>query len=162
GTWHTDEFPSRNYYPDGLSGTDGSLWTLTTDSGKHLELHWREDSRAVSAELLTEYLGSLTTETAIPDSLVTWSDSLHLDKTWQEDQRIVAEGSFRYHTRAGGQDDNESFRFRAFLWREGEQVKLLLAGLVAIQDIWGAFKDLTPTPETFERFVAEQAWPAIR
>jgi len=162
GTWHTDEFPSHTYYPDGLSGTDGSLWTLPTDSGKHLELHWRTDSRAVSADLLTEFLESLNTETAPPDSLIAWSDSLQLDKVWQEDQRVVAAGNFKYHTRAGGQDDNEWYRYRAVMWREETQVKLLLMGLVAMQDIWGTFKDLTPSEAIFERFVTEQCWPAIR
>jgi hypothetical protein len=153
--WRTSEFYDDEWFPQGLSDTNGTLWTLLTDSEKYAELRWKDEKKEISEALFRNY-----TEEIEKDSLVTKATlkliNFKVERIESRNGYFVGEGRFDYYLRAGGQELTKPFRFRAFLWKAYNKTYFLLASMVSLQEFWNMPVDLSPTDETFNRFVRDE------
>lgn len=159
--WRSREYPDPDRYPEGLTAVSGSLWTLPTDSRKMIERHWREDRRPIDRALMNEYLSLTATSSTTATGTVLSVGAHRIDRYHMTSGYLEASGSFDMGSRAEGQEWTDPYRFHAYLWRQGGQVHILVASIIAIRDMWGIPNDLGPSPELFQRFLEEQVCPSL-
>jgi len=166
--WRTREYQDDKWFPTGMSDANGSLWTLPTDSEKHIVLAWARDDRPLDAALLSEFL-----ERAIspvlgqgagsqgPSEARVEKGKVQLDTAIAAKGCLVGRGSYDLEVHVRTITIRRPFVFEAFLWRDRGTTYLLLASLIALQDFWSRPNDLSPTAEVFNRFVQEEVLPSI-
>ncbi len=57
------DYVDEKWFPKGVSKENGSLWTLLTDSQKHLELLWEETESPLSPTLFNRFLENISADT---------------------------------------------------------------------------------------------------
>ncbi len=159
--WRTADYVAKDWYPRGMSAQNGSLWTLPTDSMKRLELVWENDEGALYGDVFNRFMkkcASPFTFENITSKIVEWklTDVKEKGGVW------AGEGFFEYHQKTQNQEAVSPYRFKAFIWKEGKTVFFLLASLVQLEEFWNIPNDLSPSNETFERFVGVQLLPNIK
>jgi hypothetical protein len=160
-TWRTRSFIHSKWYPEGMTRENGSLWSLLTDSEKHIEVMQRSDSREPSAELLEEYLSQMTTPMQRPEGVVMEIKNIKTQGVTQSDASVTADGLFTMRTTAGQRTGDERYLFRAVLKKDGPVNTLLFAGMIAHTHVWGVANDLKPEAVVFDDFVEGQAIPVV-
>jgi hypothetical protein len=159
--WRTSEFHDDEWFPEGLTDTNGSLWTLLTDSEKYVEIRWNDEKKEISEALLSKYMEEIE-----KDSLVTKATlkliNFKIQRIEPEEDYFIGEGRFDYNLSADGREITKPFRFRAFLWNAYNKTYFLLASMVSLQEFWNISVDLSPTDETFNRFVRDEVLANIR
>jgi rhodanese-related sulfurtransferase len=163
-SWRTADYVSREWFPHGMSIQSGSLWTLLTDSVKRLELVWRESvDETAPDEMFRHFMGicagPVTFETTT-SRIIEWD----IEGIEERGGVWTAEGTYRFHQKVENTDRSavSTFRFKGFLWRDGRKAYFLLASLVQITEFWNIPNDLSPSEETFNRFVEEEILPNIK
>ncbi|MCP4685685.1 MAG: hypothetical protein GY867_09590 [bacterium] len=159
--WRTSVYEDKKWFPEGPSQKSASLWTLLTNSQKHVELCWNESRQDVSAGLMTEMLDGLLIDTTAPgdsSGIVAYA----LDSVYVSDGRPMTEGSFQMLETAQGERYIDKYRFIASLGQAEERTFLLLAGLVDMTDVWGRQVNLTPSQETLAAFFENTVVPSVR
>lgn len=160
-TWRTADFVSKEWFPQGMTAQSGSLWTLLTDSLKRLELVWEPYQGALSADMfkhfMKECVGPFTFEN-VTSEIINWDM-----KSVQEKNGIwTGDGTYEYRQKVQNQEAISSFRFKGFLWKDGEIAYFLLASLIQVKEFWNIPNDLSPSDETFNRFLREQVLPNVK
>jgi hypothetical protein len=159
--WRTADYPSPEWFPQGMSARSGSLWTLLTDSQKHLELFWEETSAPPSENMFQSFmqkcLSPLTAEN-VTSQIATWNFGSLSEKRglW------VGEGTYEYRQKVQNQEVITPYRFQGFLWKERGKTYFLLAALVQIKEFWNISNDLSPSDERFQSFVGQEILPNIK
>ena len=64
-TRRTANFDVNEWFPNGMANENGSLWTLLTDSQKHVELLWEETDANISPSLFNKFFERVTADTSI-------------------------------------------------------------------------------------------------
>jgi hypothetical protein len=153
--WRTSEFHDPEWFPQGLTDTNGTVWTLLTDSEKYVELRWNDEKKDVSEALFSKYIGEIE-----KDSLVTKATlkliNFKIERIAPKEGYFIGEGRFDYYLRADGREITKPFRFRAFLWNAYNKTYFLLASMVSLQEFWNMPVDLSPTDGTFNKFVRDE------
>ncbi len=159
-SWRTLPFETKQWFPQGINKTNGSLWTLMTDSHRLLELYWAKNDGPISADKLTKSLDGL-----IIDSVKAKESpgirSYKIDTTYSSDDRFWAEGTYVWLEDYDGQLLTDNCTFIAMLGTKDNQDYMMLVGLTHMNEIWGQTIDLAPTRETVHRFLNNIAKPAV-
>ena len=154
-SWKTEEYWDSAWFPNGMTPTNGTLWTLLTDSEKYVELRWQDRQSEISTGLFNRFIERIQNDSVVSETTLRITD-IKIRGTIANDECIIGHGNFTYHLRAGDREVTKPFRFSAFLWNHQERTYFLLAGMASIQEFWGISPNLAPTDETFNRFVKEQ------
>ncbi len=157
--WATSEYKDKNWFPDGAASTNGTLWTLLTDSEKRIDLSWRESGEVPSPELMRTMLRELAVDTTTVSNTLAIG-GYRLDTTYFAGDLLVARGTLWLHDSRGDQAFTDRHSLMATLWTEGGRTFLLLASMIQNSSIWGRSVDLTPTDATVESFVKDVVYPA--
>ncbi|MCP4704217.1 MAG: hypothetical protein GY865_06380 [candidate division Zixibacteria bacterium] len=158
--WRTLPFETKQWFPDGINKTKGTLWTLMTNSQKVVELYWSKHKETLSNEKLLKSLDNLIID-SLQAKLSPGIVSYKVDTTYAKGDRFWAEGTFVWLENYDGQLLADSYTFIAMLGTKGDQDYLLFAGLTHMNEIWGRKIDLTPSRETLHRFLIEEIKPAV-
>ena len=153
--WRTSEYWDSQWYPGGMTPTNGTLWTLLTDSEKYVELRWDNKRSELSTGLFNRFIERIESDSVVSESTLRITD-IKIRGTIAKKECIIGHGNFKYNLRAGDREEAKPFRFSAFLWNSGEKTYFLLAGMVALQQFWGISPNLSPTDETFNKFVHDE------
>ena len=86
---------------------------------------------------------------------------LEVSSCSEEGGVVTAAGRYRLELTYPKAKDQTPFVLRAWLWRAGDELDLLVAAMAAHAEIWGIANDLTPSTAVFDTFVREQVWPAV-
>jgi len=153
-TWKTEEYWDSAWFPNGMTPTNGTLWTLLTDSEKYVELRWENRQSEISTGLFNRFVERIESDSVVSESTLRITD-IKVRGTIASEECITGHGNFTYHLRAGDREVTKPFRFSAFLWNHQDKTYFLLAGMASIQEFWGISPNLAPTDETVNRFVHE-------
>ncbi len=153
--WRTSEYLDTDWFPDGLNRTNGTLWTLLTDSEKYIELRWDDRKKEISLQLFGQYVGQIERDSVVSKAISRIRDT-RVKGIVERKGCMVGHGSFEYSLSAGGREVRKPFMFRAFLWNRGDRTYFLLASIVSLDEFWGLPVDLTPSDEIFDRFVRDE------
>jgi len=160
-SWLTTDFVSKEWFPLGMTALSGSLWTLLTDSLKRLELVWESHQGALSVDVFKHFMEECTapfTFENVTSQIANWDMN-----SFQERSGIwTGEGTYEYHQKAQNQEAVSSFRCKGFLWKDNGTAYFLLASLIQVKEFWNIPNDLSPSDETFDRFIKGQVLPNIK
>jgi hypothetical protein len=153
--WQTGEFHDDDWFPEGQSDTNGTLWTLLTDSEKYAELRWKEEKGKISEALFNEYIDQIEKDSLVARAML---KLINFDVVRIEAREgyLVGDGTFEYYLGVDGREITKPFRFRAFLWNAHSKTYFLLASMISLQDFWNVPVDLSPADETFNKFVRDE------
>jgi hypothetical protein len=151
-TWKTEEYWDSAWFPNGMTPTNGTLWTLLTDSEKYVELRWENRQSEISTGLFNRFVERIESDSVVSETTLRITN-IKVRGTVANEKCIIGHGNFNYSLRAGEREETKPFRFSAFLWNHQDKTYFLLAGMASIQEFWGISPNLSPTDETFNRFV---------
>jgi hypothetical protein len=154
-SWRAYEYRDTAWFPDGMTETNGSLWTLLTDSEKYVELKWSRQEEYLSQELFGSYLRQSESYSVLGRTFMRIVD-IKIDKKEAKNGCFIGEGTFGYNLKAGDRETTKPFKFRAFLWNYGGRTYFLLASMISLQEFWGIPVDLSPDDMTFDRFIRDE------
>jgi hypothetical protein len=154
-TWKTEEYWDSAWFPNGMTPTNGTLWTLLTDSEKYVELRWQDRQSEISTGLFNRFIERIEGDSVVSETTLRITD-IKVRGTIANDECIKGHGNFEYRLRAGDREVTKPFRFSAFLWNHQNKTYFLLAGMASIKEFWGISPNLAPSDETFNRFVHEE------
>jgi len=153
--WRTHEYSDHEWFPNGMTPTDGTLWTLLTDSEKYIELRWYNKTSHISPELFNQFVAEVESDSVVSKTTLRIKD-IQVRERIAKNECIIGDGKFVFDLRAGERQVTKSFRFRAFLWNRAERTYFLLAGMATLEEFWGIPVDLSPTDETFNKFMHDE------
>ncbi len=151
--WRTSEFNDPEWFPDGMTEDNGSLWILLTDSEKYVELLWDNQQNEVTEDLFRMYSQLFEGNSFKAKSGTTWTiTDMEIEKIESQDDFIIGEGSFTYYLQRGDKEAKRPYLFKAVLWNNNGKTYFLLASLIALQEFWDRSVDLTPREEVLNHF----------
>jgi hypothetical protein len=151
--WRTSEYSDLEWFPDGMTQDNGSLWTLLTDSEKYVELLWNNQQNEVTEDLFKMYSQLFEGNSFKAKSGTTWTiTDMEIEKIESRDDFIIGEGSFTYHLQRGDKEAKRAYHYKAVLWNNNGKTYFLLASLIALQEFWDRSVDLTPSEEVLNHF----------
>jgi len=156
--WNTADFPDKEWFPQGISKENGSLWTLLTDSEKHIELFWEETSEYISPSFFDKFLRKIITYSVSSEDSSEITD-LQLISLQEKNGYYLGKGVYKLKTVLRGSEKTYDYGFRGLLWKEKKRVYFLLASLIQLKEFWGIQNDLTPVDKTFGNFLWEEVVP---
>ncbi len=159
--WRTGVYEDKTWFPEGPSQNSASLWTLLTNSQKHVELCWRESNWDDSANIMTGMLDGLLIDTTAP-GIATGIIGYTLNSIYVSEGKTMTEGSFQMLETVQGERYIDKYLFMAALKESEGRTSLLLAGLVDMTDVWGRQVNLTPSQETLAAFFENAVVPSVR
>lgn len=154
-SWRTSEYWDSERYPNGMTPTNGTLWTLLTDSDKYVELRWTNRRSELSTGLFNQFVAQIESDSVVSGTALRITD-IKIRGMVAREECIIGHGNFSYNIRAGDREITKPFRFRAFLWTRGQKTYFLVAGMASLEEFWGISIDLSPTDETFNRFIQDE------
>ncbi|RKY86681.1 hypothetical protein DRQ09_05760, partial [candidate division KSB1 bacterium] len=139
--WRTEEYVSSEWYPDGMTDTNGSLWTLLTDSEKHIELLWNKNDGEISKSLFYDYIKQIESNNTIvrKDTLIynIKIRNLFVEDLIEKNEYISGEGKFDFVYNISGKKYSSPYIFKVLLWKNKDKSYFLLASIIAIKEFWG-------------------------
>lgn len=159
--WRTSDFLYEEWFPDGMTCENGSLWSLLTDSERFLELFWKESKEEISPDLFRQFLKEVSADSAHPKEQPRIFD-IRLNSLEKRGDQYIGTGTYRRLQYRKGKYQTVDCRFKGLLWRRGKGAYLAIAGLVQLKEFWGMKVDLTPSDDTLERFFREEIVPNLK
>lgn len=161
--WKTFHFTYKKWYPKGLSITKGSLLTLTTDSEKIIELHWKKRKERVNEKTFKSFLRDINNSNISRikniKTIIKIKEVRNIKKT---NGYLDGEIDLDFSTTINGKEYIEKCISKAYLWKNKNKLYFLMAGMVAHDDIMGIKIDLSPTLKTFDNFIQKQVIPNVK
>jgi hypothetical protein len=158
--WRTDDFLSKEWFPEGMSFDRGSLWTLLEDSDKRIDLRWDTTDDGVSEELFHRFLKQLPRDPAVQNDSAL-SMTVQLDTLRHESDCCFGRGTYRYSKNVEGRNYSSEYRFCSLLWKEDGRTFFLTASIVSISEFWGIPVELVPSDERMDRYLREEILPNV-
>ncbi len=163
--WRTLVYSDASWFPQGPSETNGTLWTLMTDSEKFIDLFWESSRQKATEDVFRKFLRRLE-ETRYEWSNVRYElKGLETKAIEAEKGCLTGEGSYELQATLNVNNQErtvkEPYLFKAFLWTKNRRTYFLVASLVSRQSLWGRSIDLAPTSAVFDRYVREEVLPRI-
>jgi hypothetical protein len=159
--WRTADYPSEEWFPKGPTAECGSLWTLLTDSQKHVELIWGKSTTPISADVFQDFLKKATAPFSSGNIPVAMVD-MKLESLQENPGVWQRAGTFRLKQTAQSKDYFSDYLFRGLLRKEGGHAYFLLGAIIMVKEFWGIPNDLSPDQATFDRFWQNQVMPAVK
>lgn len=160
--WRTYPYPEPEWFPDGHTETNASLWTMLTDSDKYIDLMWDDSHKKISVELFEEFIEKFKEDTFKFEGVRYTVEDLHVENVRQKSDFLVGRGNYTYHYDYQGRGySSEHFLCRAFLRKYKNKPYFLLASIVDKDTWWNRSVDLTPTDDVFNGFLWDEVFPNI-
>ncbi|MFB0515143.1 MAG: hypothetical protein ACETWG_00885 [Candidatus Neomarinimicrobiota bacterium] len=159
--WRTNAYYDEKWFPEGLTATNGSLWTLLTDSEKYVELLWDKAPTALSENLFHQYLQRIESDSVVARVTSRLVD-LEVDSISAREGYLLGTGSFGWQLQSADRQLTRPFLFKAFLWNYRDTTYFLLASMVSLQEFWQIPVDLKPTTAVFNDFLHAELLPNVR
>lgn len=153
--WRTNDYNDPEWFPQGMSDTNGTFWTLLTDSEKYLELRWHDRVRKLSNELFNWYIEQMEKDSVVSNVTLKLIN-FKVESILPRKDYLIGEGTFEYRLKGSTGETTKPFKFKAFLWTNYGKTYFLLASMVSLRQFWNMPLDLSPTDETFEEFVRDE------
>jgi hypothetical protein len=161
--WRSHEYTSKKWFPEGLTKTNGTLWTLLTDSRKFIDFRWENKERKISKELLVNHLKGLKDGDFTYDKKVeTRYGKLEVKNIKESDNLVVGELSVVFNQQYKEENFSETYISKAFLWNNHGKTYFLLTGVVCLDEVWKRPLNLSPSEETLNNFFKNEIFPNIR
>lgn len=150
------------HYENGLSQKRGVIWNLMTDSEKEINFIWQKSKQFLSESLFRKKLQIFFSDTTFTkqDSIVIqlFTSNHNIRNITKKNKYYECTGEYNVITKIRGSNpiDTSHYIYKAFFWKENENEHLLLASMVAHDNIWGIPFDLKPSSEQFNKFIEEQ------
>jgi hypothetical protein len=119
-----------------MTPTNGTLWTLLTDSEKYIELRWDNKRSELSTGLFNQFIAQIESDSIVSESALRITD-IKIRGTVSREECIIGHGNFKYNLKTGDREVTKPFRFRAFLWTRGQKTYFLVAGMASLKEFWG-------------------------
>ncbi|MCP4633308.1 MAG: hypothetical protein GY855_10315 [candidate division Zixibacteria bacterium] len=159
--WHTSTFMASTWFPEGQTSTNGTLWTLISDSEKRVQLWWHPTTMPASKLLLDSLLLSLPTDsTFAPADPATVKISV--ESTNSRNGMIEGIGYYLITEVENNQSYNDKYLFRSLLWQQEGISYLLLTSMLAYDEIWMRPFDLVPSDSMMEHLLWKEIAPHVR
>ncbi len=159
--WRVADFTDEEWFPQGMSKDNGSLWTLLTDSEKHIELLWEDTDGDVSTELFDRFLKKIIAYSFSPEDSSEITD-LKLGSLQKKDGYYLGEGIYKLKKNIRGSHLAYDYGFRGLLWKKEKRAYFVLASLIQLKEFWQRANDLTPSEQIFEHFLWNEVMPNIK
>ncbi|MFB0566186.1 MAG: hypothetical protein ACETWK_10980 [Candidatus Aminicenantaceae bacterium] len=160
--WRTNDYDPFEWFPEGMSDVNGSLWTLLTDSEKYVELVWDNMQKEITRNLFIDYIKRIKGSYFRTKSGTTWKIiDITIRKIEPKDEYIIGEGSFYYYLKKEDSEGIRPYLFKALLWENDGKTYFLLASLAALEKFWGRSVDLTPKREIIDRYLRDEVLPNV-
>jgi nitroreductase len=159
--WRTADFTDEEWFPQGMSKDNGSVWTLLTDSEKHIELLWEKTEEDISPSLFDKFLKKIITYSFSAEDSSEITD-LELTSLQRKDGYYLGEGIYKFKKNIRGSYLTYDYGFRGILWKKENRAYFTLASLIQLKEFWQRANDLTPSDVTFENFLWNEVIPYIK
>ncbi len=160
--WKTIKFSSKKWFPNGLTGTNGTLLSLLTDSQKHMELMWKKTKENISEKLFGDFLKYMESHSPVRKDSSRCFDFTVLSKKLSKGL-FIADGTFKLGSfKNTVKDYSENFQFRGFLWKNGDTAYLVIPSLVNVNNVWNMPADVSHTQGVFEHYIKNEINPYIK
>jgi hypothetical protein len=162
-SWRVNEYNPVEWFPEGMTEDNGSLWALLTDSEKYVEIIWDNKQNELNEDLFRDYSRRIEENSFKTKTGVTWTmTDMKIDKIESKEDFIIGEGSFTYHLQKANAEAKKPYLFKAILWNNNDKTYFALASLIALQEFWGRPVDLTPTAEVCDGFLQNEVLKNIK
>jgi hypothetical protein len=159
--WKTATYEDTTWFPRGPNKQNGSLWTLPTNSVKHVELLWDADDDELSAASMTRRLQKMTGGPwKLCDTIFVSNIALRMSST--KETSLLGEGSYDLSVKLKDTLLVFPFMFKALLWKRGNRTFLLLGSMFEVKEFWNRKDDLTPSEQTMNTFLIDEVLPAVK
>ena len=161
-TWRTHEYPEPEWFPEGQSEDNGTLWTMLTDSDKYIDLVWSDQEKEISEEIFREFIEKVKKDTFEFEKVTYTIADFEVEAIHEKDDYLVGKGSYNYQYEYQGRKGSEPFMCMAFLRNYKNKTYFLLTSMVKKDAMWGKPVDLTPTDDTFKYFLEKEVFPYVK
>jgi len=153
-TWRASVFSAREWFPEGPTMTNGTLWTLPADSQKFIYLTRTTADGSLSASEIKQQIRRAEGVDYLLDERTTATlESIVIHGVEHKKTALALPLEVTFLVLSQEQQSREVFRSRAIAWQADGSTYLLIAGVVAIDQVWHRPTDLTPTDEEVDDFV---------
>ena len=161
-TWRTHVYPEPEWFPDGQTETNGTLWTMLTDSDKYIDLIWSDQEKDITEELFQEFIQKFEKDTFEFEKVTYTISDFKIEAIHEKGDYLVGKGSYNYQYQYQGQKGSEHFLCRAYLRNYKNKTYFLLTSMVKKDSMWGKAVDLTPTDDTFKHYLEKEIFPYVK
>lgn len=159
--WRTYAYTEPEWFPDGQSENNGSLWTLLTDSNRYIDLIWDEDKHRITEALFQECLDKFKNSVWDFEQVTYSMSDFKVDEARKVRNDFVGSGSYRINYRYQEQQGGEIFLYRAYLRNYRNKTYFLMASIISRATWWNRLVDLTPTDDVFDNFLKDEVFPNV-
>jgi nitroreductase len=159
--WRTADFTDEEWFPQGMSKDNGSLWTLLTDSEKDIELLWEDTDKDISNQLFDRFLKKIIAYSASAADSSEITD-LELTSFQEKDCYCLGKGIYKLKKNMRGFYPIYDYGFRGVLWKKENRAYFAFASLIHLKEFWQRADELTPSDATFENFLWKEVIPSIK
>ena len=160
-TWRTDEYTEPKWFPEGPSDTNGTLWTLLTDSNKYIDLVWYNAEKGISESLFREAVEWFKNRIWDFEQITFSISDFKIDQVRKIRDDFVGTGSYRMNYQYREQKGGERFLYRAYLRNYRDKTYFLIVSIISRNMWWNRPVDLTPSIELFKIFLNDEVFPNI-
>jgi hypothetical protein len=159
--WKTAVFEDSTWFPKGPSRQNGTLWTLPTNSVKHIELFWDQDNVELSAASMTDRLRRMTGGPwRLSDTICV--SNIRLLSTKKDNAALSGEGIYDLNLKLRDTLVTFPYHFKALFWKHRNRTYLLLTSMVHLKEFWNRKNDLPPSEKTLDDFLRKEVLPSVR
>ena len=162
--WRTAEFKYPRWFPEGLTDTNGSLWTLLTDSDKVIDIIWEEGKKPLTRNNLSDFVNRFEDTHFCQEGVDFQVLNVAFSDMTEKEKYVTGSGTYDLFSEQKASDGNmyqitNPYVFQAFLWHVQEKTYFMIASVVSRKKVWGMDFDLSPTKDVFEQFIVEEVLP---
>lgn len=161
--WRTQTFQSKKWFPQGMSRTNGTLWTLVTDSEKIIYWVTTESHAGISMALLRDRILGLKGKT-IPSGIAGVKARIiqaDLTSPRKEGNQVWGMGRLTAQFEYQKKKYDTQYLFKAGLWNKAKG-NFLLCAFAVRKEVWKQPFDLTPEKTGLESFIKYEVLPALK
>jgi hypothetical protein len=161
-SWRTSDYSDSAWFPKGLTDTNGSLWTLPTDSEKFVHIEDFAYDGTLSNEMFKEkFTKSMSGEFNTDKTKLLIEDST-LHDIQKDNNGFSSKCSFTFHFKTEKYDIKMNYMGNAYLLEKNGKGILIIAGMQKLTEFWGKPNDLTPSDKTFSKFIEDDIKPLLQ
>ncbi len=147
------------YYKNGITENRGTIWNLITDSEKEINFIWKKNNSKLSAYYFKKALLNF-----FNDTIISMKDTLKYRSVYANVNPQPYLGKNGYFESSGNFDvitdivgympiDTSNYKYNTFFWRNNKTEYLIVASMVAYNNMWGIPFDLAPTGIQLKEFI---------
>lgn len=156
------------YYKEGITNKRGVIWNLISDSEKEINLIWEKNIGQLSEDKfkldLYNFFRDTSYSTQDTFKIRSFFSEIKLNKTNIYSNFYEIDGEYNVTTDLVNYMpiDTSKYCFSAFCWTDKDVDFMIIASMVAYDNIWGVSIDLKPTKAQFRKFINDNVLLGIK